>query len=149
MYLSAKQNLKIYFQGSLSRALGLSKPNSDTNEKVSPTSSSGSSSVISRVSPPLQRYRTSQSGGESPIYAVPFCHQDSSFTSKRKSDSGDYSITHSRQNLIKADIMDNIARNDKDRLLYGFMGNSLQRGKKQHRRVRSISDIDVNHIKKI
>lgn len=56
---------------------------------------------------------------------------------------------HSKQNLIKADIIDNIAKNEKSRLLYGFIGNSLPRGKKQHRRVRSISDIDVNHIKPI
>lgn len=101
------------------------------------------------MSPPLQRFRNAQSGGESPIYAVPFAHQDASLISKRRSDSGDYyDGLLSRQNLIKTDITDNVVKAEKSsKLLYGFIGNSLPRGKKQHRRVRSISDIDVNRIK--
>lgn len=78
---------------------------------------------------------------------MPFCHQDASFVSKRRSDSGDYDLGRNAQNMVKVDIMDNIAKNEKSKLLYNLMGGSLQRGKKQHRRVRSISDIDVNHIK--
>lgn len=79
---------------------------------------------------------------------MPFCHQDASFISKRRSDSGDYDFGRNAQNMVKVDIMDNIVKNEKSsKLLYNLMGGSLQRGKKQHRRVRSISDIDVNHIK--
>lgn len=78
---------------------------------------------------------------------MPFCHQDPAFVSKRRSDSGDYDFTRNTPNIVKTDIIDSIAKNEKTKLLYNLMGGSLQRGKKQHRRVRSISDIDVNHIK--
>lgn len=132
------------FQGSLSRAFALTKANSDTNsEKPSPTSSSGSSSIISRISPPLQMFRSSRSGGESPIYAIPFAHQTNASPMNRRSDSGEYDLTRSSQSVARSEIMDS-AKNEKGNLLYSLIGGSLQRSKRQHRRVRSISDIDVH-----
>ncbi|KAJ8909714.1 hypothetical protein NQ315_013799 [Exocentrus adspersus] len=147
--------------GSLSRALGLTKTKTDRDrEKQSPTSSSESSSVISRISPPLQYFATksSRSGGESPIYAQPFSHgHPSSYQCKyvdhelsacRSID--EYDITKSIQSIRSETVQrENISRKEKYKFSSGLAGGSLHRGKKQHRRVRSIGDIDVIHLEAI
>ncbi|CAG9768186.1 unnamed protein product [Ceutorhynchus assimilis] len=135
-------------RGSLSRALGLTKPkNPGDKEKISPTSSSESSSVVSRISPPLQyTQRSSKSGGESPIYAQPFAHAQPKNIFQRRSEDYDmyicssideYDINRSIQS-IRSEI-DNVSKEAKS-----FVGGSLHRNKKQHRRVKSISDIDAS-----
>ncbi|XP_064211732.1 kazrin isoform X3 [Tribolium castaneum] len=143
--------MNVCFQGSLSRALGLTKSKSERErDKQSPTSSSESSSVISRVSPPLSYFRSSRSGGESPIYATPFANHSAynrrseeyeSYMNRRSID--EYEITKSAQNV------DNISKSEKGKLFGNFIGGSLHRKKKQHRRVRSIGDIDVIHIQPV
>ncbi|XP_018567349.1 kazrin isoform X2 [Anoplophora glabripennis] len=149
-------------RGSLSRALGLNKTKIDRErEKQSPTSSSENSSVISRISPPLQYFSTksSRSGGESPIYAQPFAHIHPSSLYQRRSEDYDtyacrsideYDITKSVQSIrSESDQRDNISKKEKSKLFSGLAGGSLHRGKKQHRRVRSIGDIDVIHVEPV
>lgn len=107
----------LVLQGSLSRALGLARSRSD---KHSPTSSSESSSVISRISvSPLQ-----QSGGESPVYATPYNYRYS-YTGGSGRDLG--CECRSTTTPTK-DFLDNIV---------------MDGSSKRHRRVRSIGDIDV------
>ncbi|XP_030755835.1 kazrin isoform X2 [Sitophilus oryzae] len=137
-------------KGSLSRAFGLSKPKQITEkEKTSPTSSSENSSVISRISPPLPYFtgRSTKSGGESPIYAQPFAHQYPKNIYQRRSEDYDmytcssideYDITRSIQSIQSES---NFSREAK-----AFPEGSLRTNKKQHRRVKSISDIDAIHV---
>ncbi|KAH0820380.1 hypothetical protein GEV33_002412 [Tenebrio molitor] len=138
-------------RGSLSRAFGLTKSKSE-RDKQSPTSSSESSSVVSRVSPPLTYFRSTRSGGESPIYATPFAHHNAynrrseeydSYMNRRSID--EYDITKSAQSMN----VDNISKGEKGKIFGSFIGGSLHRKKKQHRRVRSIGDIDVIHIEPV
>ncbi|XP_063925804.1 kazrin isoform X3 [Zophobas morio] len=134
-------------RGSLSRALGLTKSKSERErDKQSPTSSSESSSVVSRVSPPLHYFRSTRSGGESPIYATPFANHHAynrrseeydSYSNRRSID--EYEITKSAQSMSSETV-------SKGKIFSNFMGGSLHRKKKQHRRVRSIGDIDVIHV---
>ncbi|ERL93631.1 hypothetical protein D910_10919 [Dendroctonus ponderosae] len=89
---AAVDSKRTSLRGSLSRALGLAKPKLLTDrEKTSPTSSSEGSSVISRISPPLQYLacRSSRSGGESPIYAQPFAHANPKNIYQRRSEDYD------------------------------------------------------------
>lgn len=150
------------FQGSLSRALGLTKSKSERErEKQSPTSSSESSSVVSRISPPLLYYRNSRnSGEESPIYAQPFAHAQNLY--QRRSEDydtyvcssirsiGEYDVTKSATNIMKPDQRDNIsAKSEKFKMISHLKGGSLHRNRKQHRRVRSIGDIDIIHVEAV
>lgn len=113
-------------QGSLSRALGLTSKSD--RDKQSPTSSSETSSIISRMSPTNGITLPHQSEGESPIYAVPFGYS----AVDRNSDSHNhYGTTHNRRQQRVS--------------LFGHLASvttgSLPRFK--HRRVRSIGDIDA------
>ncbi|KAF5292859.1 hypothetical protein FQR65_LT11111 [Abscondita terminalis] len=128
---------KHLLQGSLSRAFGLTK--TKTEEKLSPTSSSGSSSVVSQISPPSVPCRSSQSGGESPDYAVPFHYPHAN----------SYHFNTKLQNINEFKVQPDlyISRNSRvksNNFIIG--GGSLHRNKHQHRRVRSISDIDTVQI---
>ncbi|KAL3285426.1 hypothetical protein HHI36_019528 [Cryptolaemus montrouzieri] len=138
-------------RGSITRALGLSKTKSERDrEKHSPTSSSESSSVRSRASP-TYFYKSSRSGGESPIYAQPFATQHPSSLYNRKSE--DYDIylnrksmedyeTKSTQSMLKGDR--DSTHSGRSNPFESYVGEkSHHKPRKQHRRVRSISDIDA------
>lgn len=127
---SRRQSLR----GSLSRALGLTK--TKTEEKLSPTSSSGSSSVVSQISPPSIPCRSSQSGGESPDYAVPFHYPHAN----------SYHFNTKLQNINEFKTQPDVYISRNPRVRSHFIGGSLHRNKHQHRRVRSISDIDTVQI---
>ncbi|XP_066255561.1 kazrin isoform X1 [Euwallacea similis] len=147
----ATESKRTSIRGSLSRALGLVKPKAlAEKEKTSPTSSSEGSSVVSRVSPPLQYglSKATRSGGESPVYAQPFAHAHPKNVFQRRSEDYDmyicssideYDITRSVQSIRSEN--DNVSVDVK-----GFTGGSLHREKRQHRRVKSISDIDAIHV---
>ncbi|XP_050310354.1 kazrin isoform X2 [Anthonomus grandis grandis] len=145
-------------RGSLTRALGLVKPKTNSDrDKISPTSSSEGSSVVSRVSPPLQYLGSklppntrSPGGGESPIYAQPFAHHPKNMYQRRSEDYDmyicssidEYDITRSVQSIRSENDTSKLTGESKN----CFIGGSLQRSKKEHRRVKSISDIDAIHI---
>ncbi|XP_048521584.1 kazrin isoform X2 [Dendroctonus ponderosae] len=147
---AAVDSKRTSLRGSLSRALGLAKPKLLTDrEKTSPTSSSEGSSVISRISPPLQYLacRSSRSGGESPIYAQPFAHANPKNIYQRRSEDYDMYVCSS---IDEGDITRSIQsiRSENDSVSRkgpAFVGGSLHREKKQHRRVKSISDIEAVH----
>ncbi|KAL1502057.1 hypothetical protein ABEB36_007260 [Hypothenemus hampei] len=131
-------------RGSLSRALGLtSKPKQEP--KTSSTSSSESSSVVSRVSPPFSQ----KSGGpESPIYAQPFAHAPQKNMYQRRSEDYDMYICSSIDEYDIARSVQSIqSETDTKELKIGFgsaVPGSIRREKgTQHRRVKSISDIEA------
>lgn len=114
--------------------------------------------MVSRISPPLQFFK-SRSGGEceSPIYAQPFAHQHPQNIYHRRSEDYDtyvcrsideYDVTKSAQNVAK-DQRDNISCKSEKGKINNIMGGSLHRNRKQHRRVRSIGDIDVIHVEAV
>ncbi|KAF7266129.1 hypothetical protein GWI33_020501 [Rhynchophorus ferrugineus] len=145
----AADSKRTSIKGSLSRALGLSKPKQLTDrEKASPTSSSENSSVISRVSPPPPYFtnKSSKSGGESPIYAQPFAHQYPKNVYQRRSEDYDMYICSSIDEYdITRSVQSIRSENDFSREAKAFPEGSLRK-KKQHRRVKSISDIDAIHV---
>lgn len=119
-------------QGSLSRALGLTSKSD--RDKQSPTSSSETSSIISRVSP-TNGITFHQSGGESPIYAVPFGYNTvdrNSTASDNSSQRYSYGTTTQRNKQQRVSLFGHLA---------SVTTGSLPRFK--HRRVRSIGDIDA------
>ncbi|XP_060519601.1 kazrin isoform X2 [Cylas formicarius] len=140
-------------RGSLSRALGLTKQKTpNERDKPSPTSSSGSSSVVSRVSPPLQYVtsKSSRSGEESPIYAKPFAHQNltrggyqrrsEDYESYACGSIDEYDLTRSSHSVVSEN--DHISRQTKM-----FSASTFNKNRtRQHRRVKSISDIDAAHV---
>ncbi|XP_031356312.1 kazrin isoform X2 [Photinus pyralis] len=134
---SADQSMEARRQslrGSISRAFGLVRSKTERDqEKLSPTSSSGSSSVISQISPPPIPCRSSHSGGESPDYAVPFHYPHAN----------SYQSKLHNIHEFKAQPTVYISPSSKDKKA-NFLGGSLHRNK--HRRVRSISDIDTAHV---
>ncbi|XP_045464854.1 kazrin isoform X2 [Harmonia axyridis] len=154
--LSREQHLtetrRSTIRGSITRALGLSKTKSERDrEKHSPTSSSESSSIRSRASP-TYFYKASRSGGESPIYAQPFANQHPPSMYNRKSE--DYDIYLNRRSmedyetknppLPKPDRDRNSTHSGKLNPFEVFVGGKpSHKPRKQHRRVRSISDIDA------
>lgn len=140
-------------------------------DKQSPTSSSETSSIISRLSPPPNSSSGSYKGayysaGESPIYSQPFNtrHSGGSFLNNLISENEDESIYETPMLNPKKDFMDNIISDTasvKSATIMGtggygspkiektssvfknnFIANSLHRGKRNHRRVKSIGDID-------
>ncbi|XP_044736056.1 kazrin isoform X2 [Chrysoperla carnea] len=153
-------------RGSLSRAFGLMKGDRD---KQSPTSSSETSSIVSRISPPPS-YPYSRgyahSAGESPIYATPFnIRHSGGFINNLISENDDeiYETNHYQKIGTNKDFLDNIIdtptktntttvstenccyaspKIEKSSFKNNFLANSLHRGKKNHRRVKSIGDID-------
>lgn len=119
-------------RGSISRALGLKKTKQERDrEKQSPTSSSESSSVRSRVSP-TYFYKTSRSGEESPVYATPFATL------------GQQPLQFNRRSTEEKDITggdyngDNINPNVFDSFIP-----RAHKNKSKHRRVRSINEIEA------
>lgn len=96
-------------------------------DKQSPTSSSETSSIISRISP--TNGIVHQSGGESPIYAQPFgyCSID-----RNSTDNNRYSYGGTQRRSQRVSLFGHLA---------SVTGGSLPRFK--HRRVRSIGDIDA------
>lgn len=84
-------------------------------------------------------FRSSHSGGESPIYAVPFqFSQPIPFLNK------DFQYNSRLQNISEINSQKEVvyaSRNEKGKLS-NLLGGSLHRNKHHHRRVRSISDID-------
>lgn len=138
----------IVLQGSLNRAFGLAKVTPEVDvEKLSSTSSSASSSVVSRASPPLMPFKSVRSGDESPIYMVP--HNFESNLSNRKSDTGEYDLTKAPREVIKAEVMEGTPKSEKSNFFYNIIEGSLKKSRKQHRRVRSISEINFPNMRPV
>ncbi|XP_018333583.1 kazrin isoform X3 [Agrilus planipennis] len=133
-------------KGSLSRALGLTKAKSEKEcDKHSPTSSSGSSSVISHISPPPRSVRSFHSGDESPIYAIPFAHNIAPNNPQQPSNTT-YGVIY--QPIREVTNMrtfggENRSENIKVKSLIDSSGTLPER--RQHRRVRSIGSTDAFH----